>query len=62
MYLFLCAGTDTGWMDTGFPIGAGANSGGGPTYKLARFSRETKGIKLGLTQVRLNQFWYRNSI
>ena len=31
MYFFLGAGTDTGWTDTGFPVGGGANqtAGGG---------------------------------
>ena len=31
MYFFLGAGTDTGWTDTGFPLGGGANptAGGG---------------------------------
>ena len=42
MYFFLDlgAGTDTGWTDTGFPVGGGANCGGRgevATYKLARF-------------------------
>ena len=43
MYLFLGAGTDTGWTDRGFPIGAGANWGGA-TYKLARFSQKLQQI------------------
>ena len=32
-FLYLGAGTDTGWRDTGFPVGGGANCGGGGGWR-----------------------------
>ena len=46
-FLYLGAGTDTGWRDTGFPVGGGANWGGG----------EDGGGKLEITQILPKSAW-----